>query len=121
MKNNKSKEIVADQNLIAFCGLYCGACAKYLKGNCKGCKENSKATWCKVRQCCLENKFLSCADCKTIELKQCKKYNNFMSKLAGLLMNSDRSACICKIKEIGYDGFAKEMAEQQQQSIKRKK
>lgn len=114
------KEITTDKNLIAYCGLYCGACHSYLSGKCKGCKENIKATWCKIRLCCMENNFQSCADCKKINLKDCKKFNNFFSKLFGLIFRSDRAACICRINEINYDEFAKEMAANKMQSIKRK-
>jgi len=32
MKTANLKPIVADKNLIAYCGLYCGACLSYLKG-----------------------------------------------------------------------------------------
>ena len=120
MKSTNQKEIVADKNLIAYCGLYCGSCGSYMKGKCPGCKENVKATWCKTRQCCMENKLQSCADCTTIELMDCRKYNNFISKAFGYIFNSDRAACIAKIKEIGYDGFAIEMASNKRQTIKRK-
>lgn len=120
MKSTNQLEIVADTNLVAFCGLYCGACRSYLSGKCPGCKENVKATWCKVRNCCLENNLQSCADCKTIELMECRKYNNFISKAFGFLFNSDRSACIAKIREIGYDDFSIEMANSKKQTIKRK-
>lgn len=120
MTTKNTKEITADKNLVAFCGLYCGACGSYLKGKCAGCKENVKATWCKIRQCCMENNLLSCADCKTTALKDCKKYNNFMSKMIGLLLNSNRAACISRIQEIGYDEFAKDMAITKRQTIKKK-
>lgn len=114
------KEIVTDNHLIAYCGLYCGACRSYLAGRCPGCKDNVKATWCKIRQCCTENNFTSCADCKSIGLTECKKYNNFISKVIGYLFNSDRSACISKIREIGYDAFATEMASNRKQTLKRR-
>lgn len=120
MKTTGKKEIIADKNLIAACGLYCGACRAFLTGKCPGCKDNAKATWCKVRQCCMENKFQSCADCNMVELKDCKKYSNFISKIMAYVFNSDRPACIARIKEIGYDGFAAEMADSKKQSIKRK-
>lgn len=120
MKTTSQKEIVADRNLIAYCGLYCGACRSYLNGKCLGCRENVKATWCKLRQCCIDNNLQSCADCKTIEPKDCKKCNNFISKAFGLIFNSDRLACISRIKEIGYDGYAAEMANARRQTIKRK-
>jgi hypothetical protein len=119
MKNITKKEIVADRNLIARCGLYCGACNSYLTGKCPGCTENTKATWCKVRQCCMENNYSVCADCNMMELKDCKKFNNFFSKMIGFILRSDRAACIHRIKEIGYDGFAIEMASLKRHSIKR--
>ncbi len=114
------KKITADKNLIAACGLYCGACRSYLSGKCFACKDNVKATWCKIRQCCMDNKIQSCADCKVIELKDCKKYNNFISKVIGVVLNSNRAACIERIKEIGYNNFALEMANKKSQTIKRK-
>ena len=113
------KEVTDDKNLIACCGLYCGACSSYLKEKCAGCKENVKATWCKVRQCCLENNYSSCADCQKMESKECKKFNNFISKIFGFIFCSDRPACICRIKEIGYERFAMEMAAGKTQTIKR--
>lgn len=115
------KPIVADKNLIAYCGLYCGACRSYLSGKCPGCKENVKATWCKVRICCIENHFLSCADCKSTEIENCKKFNNFISKMVGFVFRSDRVACIKRIKEVCYKDFASEMAAAKKQTIRREK
>jgi hypothetical protein len=120
MKSNNLMEVTSDIKLIASCGLYCGACPSYLKGKCPGCKENTKATWCKVRQCCSENNYQSCADCDKTELKDCRKYNNAISKIIGFVLNSDRSACIARIKETGYENFALEMSEFRRQTIKRK-
>jgi hypothetical protein len=120
MKSTNQKEILADKSLVAFCGLYCGACRSYLSGKCPGCKENVKATWCKVRLCCMENNLQSCADCMTIELMECRKYNNFISKAFGLIFNSDRSACIARIRERGYDDFSLQMANSKRQTIRRK-
>ena len=115
------KDIISDKNLIAYCGLYCGACGKYLNGKCQGCKENVKASWCKIRSCCIENKYSSCADCKTISsANDCKKFNNFISKIFALIFKSDRNACINQIKEQGYDSFAEYMASNKLQSIKKK-
>jgi hypothetical protein len=114
------KEIIADKNLIASCGLYCGACGSYLKGKCPGCKENTKASWCKTRQCCIENNYASCADCTKIEFMDCKKFNNLFSRFFGLIMRSDRPACIRRIKETGYEQYAIEMSTNKLQSIKRK-
>ena len=117
MNTHSKKEITPNPGLIAFCGLYCGACRSYLNGKCPGCRDNVKATWCKVRTCCLENRLQSCADCNTIEPMECRKYNNFISKVFGVLFNSDRPACIENIKAIGYQAFAEEMAAAKRQTI----
>ena len=114
------KEIVADKSLIAFCGLYCGACGRYLKGSCQGCAKNEKASWCKLRACCIEHSYKSCADCKEFaQVMDCKKFNNFISKIFGLIFRSDRKACIDLVKKSGYDAYAQEMARTKRQSIKR--
>lgn len=115
------KAATADKTLIAFCGLYCGACRQYLNDKCPGCAQNGKASWCKVRSCCLENKQASCAECRTFtDINQCRYFNNFFSRLFGLIFRSDRRACIALIKEKGGDAFAAHMAENKLQSIKRK-
>ncbi|MBN1671230.1 MAG: DUF3795 domain-containing protein [Kiritimatiellae bacterium] len=114
------KEIVSDPNLVAYCGLYCGACGAYLKGRCPGCHENGKATWCKIRSCCIENQLASCADCRQFpEANDCRKFNNLISKLFGFVFRSDRAACIRQIRERGIEGHADEMTRQRRQSIKR--
>jgi len=114
------KEIVADEKLVAFCGLYCGACRSYLKGRCPGCAENHKATWCKVRTCCLKKKYSSCASCTDpADLNQCKKFNNLIANLFGFLFNSDRRACVQQIRKTGLTGHAAIMTQKKRQSIKR--
>ncbi|MBT3209502.1 MAG: DUF3795 domain-containing protein [Bacteroidetes bacterium] len=114
------KQIEVNEKLVAYCGLYCAECKKHKKGSCPGCHDNEKASWCKVRKCCIENNYESCADCKLMPIEECKYYNNFMSKVFGYIFNSDRKACINRIKEIGHEGFANEMTEKKQMSIKRK-
>ncbi|HTY13944.1 MAG TPA: DUF3795 domain-containing protein [Candidatus Omnitrophota bacterium] len=114
------KEITADKELIAFCGLYCGACGSYLKGKCPGCKKNEKAGWCQIRVCCFNNKYNSCADCAImVEPNNCKKFNNLFSKLFALIFKSDRRACIKMIKEQGRDKYAAYMAKEKKQTIKK--
>ncbi len=115
------KSITSDQSLIAYCGLYCGACPKYLAEKCPGCHENNKAGWCKVRECNIQNNYQSCADCKEFRNPMdCKKFNNFFSKIYALMYKSDRAACVAKIKAEGYRAFASYMAVHQMQVIKRK-
>lgn len=105
--------------LIAYCGLYCGSCRKYINGKCPGCRENNNAEWCKIRICCKENDYHTCAACK-INPHDCKKFNNFFSKLFALIFKSDREACIKRIEEIGENEYAQEMAEKKIMTIKRK-
>jgi hypothetical protein len=113
-------EVVADVEQIAYCGLYCGACKSYLKERCPGCHDNQKASWCSVRVCCMDHQYSSCAECKEFENPQdCKKYNNFISKIVGFVLRSDRSACIMQIKNIGMKGHADTMAREKKQTIRR--
>ena len=116
----RMKEISSDPGMIAYCGLYCGACKAYLKEKCKGCHENVKATWCKIRSCCSDNGYLSCADCKEFsDPNACGLFNNFMSKLFALIFRSNRAACIQQIKDLGIQGHADRMAELRLQSLKK--
>jgi hypothetical protein len=106
------KEIISDKTLVSKCGLYCGSCSKYLKDKCPGCDGYEKATWCKVRTCCMEHGYASCADCNEFEnAMECKKFNSFFSRMIGFILRSDREAGIKMIKEKGYEGFAAYMAE----------
>lgn len=120
LKYNDKMEtnIRADRELIAYCGLYCGACRKYVAGKCLGCRKNEKAQWCKIRICCMNNHYSSCADCK-MNPHDCKKFNNFFSKLFALIFKSDREACVRRIRAIGEDKYAQEMIEKGQMTIKR--
>ncbi len=115
------KKIIADKNLIAYCGLYCGACPRYLKGKCPGCRENEKAAWCKIRTCNRDNSYESCADCKLMAFESCKLNHNFMSRFFAVIFGSNRDACIIRIKEVGYEKFAEEMTTLGSHTIKRKK
>ncbi|HEY3444937.1 MAG TPA: DUF3795 domain-containing protein [Myxococcales bacterium] len=114
-------EVKADPKLIAACGLYCGACGKLLKGKCPGCAANEKARWCAVRSCCKERGYASCADCTEFrDPRQCGKFDGFISKVIGLVLDSDRAKCIDRIRAVGAEQFAKEMADGRRQSLPRK-
>jgi hypothetical protein len=120
MGGNGVRPVAADQSLIAYCGLYCGACGSYLKGKCPGCAKNEKAAWCKIRACCIGNRYPSCADCKQMpDVLGCIKFNNFVSKLFAVFMRSDRPACIRAIKEKGREAYARDMADKKIVTIKR--
>jgi len=114
------KEITTDAGLVAYCGLYCGACRSYLKDRCPGCHNNEKATWCKVRSCCNNAGIASCSDCTTFsDPKDCGKFNNVFSKVIGFVLRSDRRACIMQIRAKGISGHAEDMAMHKRQSIRR--
>jgi hypothetical protein len=113
------ENIKTDSGLVAYCGLYCGACQKYLSGKCEGCQNNAKATWCKVRSCNIDRRYSSCAECVDYpNAKECKKFNNAVSNLIGFVLRSDRAACITQIKNLGLQGHAEKMAGIRRQSIK---
>ena len=115
------EEITVNKDLVAYCGLYCGACRSCLKGRCPGCHENSKASWCKVRTCCSEHGWATCADCTEFtDPNQCRKFNNIISKVMSLVLNSDRRACVLKVREVGVEGFAADMAEYGRPSLRRR-
>jgi hypothetical protein len=115
------KEIVQNISLIAACGLYCGACGSYTKGRCPGCKENTKASWCKVRSCCIEKSIDNCSQCTEYENPQdCGKYNSLISNLIGFVTGTKRSLNIEAIKQKGSEGFVAFMSEKKWQSIPKK-
>ncbi len=115
------KDVVADPSLVAYCGLYCGACRRYLRGACPGCHDNSKATWCKIRTCCVDHSYASCADCGDHhDPNRCEKFDNLLARIFAFIFNSNRRACVLKIRELGVEGYAAYMAEQKRQSLPRK-
>ena len=109
-----------DPYLVAFCGLYCGECSQYKRGKCPGCAENVKASWCKIRTCCQQNGYATCAACSQFaSVRECGKFDNFVSRLFGLIFRSNRPANIARIKAIGVKAYANEMALRGRQSIRR--
>lgn len=73
-----------------------------------------------MRSCCIENSYATCASCEQLaDVAECKKYNNLIAKLFGLVFRSDRRKCVLRIKEVGAEAFAKEMAETQRQTLPR--
>jgi hypothetical protein len=115
------KQLTVNKDLVAYCGLYCGACGSCLKGRCPGCHENVKAGWCKIRSCCGEHKYASCADCKEYAgPKDCKQFNSAIAKLLSVLFNSNRPAAVLKIRELGVEGFAAYMTERKIMKLPRR-
>ena len=110
------KEITVNTRMIGACGLYCGACKKYRMGKCPGCHKNEKASWCNIRKCCMEKGYHNCAECE-IDVKECRLYNNFISKVFAFVFRSDRPACIRYIRENGEQAFEEEMTKRGEQTM----
>ena len=94
---------------IAACGLFCGTCRKFAKGSCPGCHPNERASWCKVRACCIGHGWQSCAECTLMPLESFGKFNNFIARIFGFVFRSDRRGCVERIREVGCEAFAAEM------------
>lgn len=106
---------------VACCGLYCGACRSHLKGRCGGCRAKLSATWCAVRTCCIEHGRRTCAECAEFpDPRECPKFDNWVSRTLGVLFNSDRPACIDRIRAAGVEGFALDMHAQGRLTIRRR-
>lgn len=94
--------------LVAYCGLYCGSCGSYKKGKCKTCKDGGGFSRCKVRKCCAELNYQTCAECEKLE--NCKTVDNFISKIFALIFRSNRKGNLHQIREIGLEKWVEEQA-----------
>lgn len=114
------ESVTCNPDLIAYCGLYCGACKAYRSGRCPGCRKNEKAKWCKVRACAMQAGHASCADCgEHVDPRACATYHSLISRLFGFIFRSNRPACIDRIRCVGRDAFAQEMATRGRHSLPR--
>lgn len=73
------------KELISYCGLYCAACPTYTSGKCEGCRGDSPRcsvgyASCKVKPCCVEHGYFSCADCEAQPIP------NYQTKSTGKLI-----------------------------------
>jgi hypothetical protein len=113
-----------NENLVAYCGLYCGACPIYLKGKCKSCKDpNSDVHYksCKVRPCCTKNEYSTCAECNKYQsIDYCKDYNPLFLRFSQFLTQTSRKKGIEKIKNDGAKAFLEFMANRKWFNMKRK-
>ncbi|NQT60518.1 MAG: DUF3795 domain-containing protein [Bacteroidetes bacterium] len=92
------------KELIGCCGAYCGTCKELIK-MCKGCKvgyadkkrDIAKAK-CKIKVCCINNDFVSCADCPRYEncsiiqefqTRKGYKYKKYKEALSFIRENGD--------------------------------
>ena len=114
------QNIKNDTRLIAYCGLYCGSCKKFLSDKCPSCLQLTSPHWCKIRTCCIGKKLANCADCTYEMPNDCKTFNNPISKVFKLLFGSDRQKSILLIREKGVVYYAGHMSETRRQSMKTK-
>ncbi|MBN1499318.1 MAG: DUF3795 domain-containing protein [Spirochaetes bacterium] len=113
------KTIEKNVSLVAFCGLFCGSCRAYLKGRCKGCSENTKASWCNIRKCCIENCIKSCAECTKNGIENCKDFRNPIAKIIEFFTGTSRAKCIDLIKKMDYEEFGEYMNKNKLVSVKK--
>ena len=123
---NRNESVAGNEQFIAYCGLYCKECSLFTSGKCEGCRGNSPkcATGyksCKVKPCCVDNGFFTCADCTIYaSVKECKKYNPLLLKVASWMQSSSRSKGIEMIKEKGNAEFVAYMEDRNWVIIKTK-
>ena len=102
---------MTNEQLIAYCGLYCKKCPTFRASKCEGCRTNTEKSavlykQCKVKPCCIENKFFTCANCTIyVSTKDCKKYNPLLLKILSWIGSTNRSKDIKMIKEKGLAEF----------------
>ena len=100
----------SNSSLVAACGLFCGACHRYIKGNCPGCRKNEKATWCKVRKCTTWHGYTTCAECTSYEnVNDCSSFNTFFARVIALFFRSDRPASLRYLAKVGLEQYSQEM------------
>jgi len=78
----KIEELLANENLIAPCGLYCGECLGFQDGKCGGCVSRKGlclkySKICKIYECCvLKGKHRFCNECAIFP---CEKIDAFFN------------------------------------------
>jgi hypothetical protein len=95
---------------IGCCGAYCGTCNIRKENRCQGCKlgysnqtrDISRAK-CKMKVCCIQKRFSSCADCDDYD--SCDTIQGFHNK-GGYKYKKYKEA-INFIRTNGYEEFVK--------------
>lgn len=97
-------------NEIGCCGAYCGTCRAFKEQTCKGCKlgyENGKRdiskAKCKIKVCCINRNYNSCADCP--DTLTCQTINEFYGKKGYKYAKYKQAIEFIKLN--GYDEFIK--------------
>ena len=93
---------------IGCCGSFCGTCPVTKENLCKGCKIGYQTgerdilkAKCKMKVCCIQKGFLSCADCS--EYDTCDILQGFYTKKGYKYKKYKESLDF--IKTSGYDKF----------------
>jgi len=69
----------------------------------------------------LERGYASCADCHDFDRpKDCKKLDNPIARLIGFFLNSNREACLLKLREVGLTEYASFMAQRRRVTLPRR-
>lgn len=114
------KDIVVDANWVSACGMYCGACPKWRRGECPGCRGNKSAIYCRVRRCVRRRGIRSCADCDTYtDLRRCTKVNGLLFRTVNRLVDVGRIECLERIRALGHAEYAATMAREGRQNLPR--
>lgn len=95
---------------IGCCGAYCKTCKPFNSGACKGCKigydtgeRDVTKEKCKMKVCCIERGYDSCADCH--ETESCSTINEFYGKKGYKYGKYQQATGF--IRENGYEEFLK--------------
>jgi hypothetical protein len=99
--------------IVGKCGLVCSKCSAFVRGKCLGCLSGKQAfKSCGVRKCAETKNIPNCSGCGDYpDLKQCGKLNSFISKIIGLMSDSNRLGNLNRIREAGLQKFEEESAE----------
>ena len=112
---------VVDESLVAYCGLYCGACSAYKKGKCPGCRETQKKAACKIRRCNVDAGYESCAACEQVsDVATCRRLNRPMFRIFGYVMNYDMILGVKLLRKIGRQAYAEQLAQSGLMWVKRR-
>ncbi len=119
-KKQMTSEKLLNNELIAYCGLYCGACSfkvgydendrahiecipdKYEKFRhmpllfCPGCRLDNQCGGCDIKDCAEEKKLDDCSQCDQFPCQKLRAFNN-----DGIPHHSESIANLKKLRQIG--------------------
>ena len=104
-------EAASVEKIVAYCGLVCNDCGAFKKNRCGGCYcEKPMNMGCKVKPCAVDRGYGTCAECCDFdEFADCKKLNNFISRIFAFIFKSNRIGNLKRIRQIGLDEFKREI------------